>query len=205
MDNDSTTNLASRLQGRDARAAEMLFKRYSQRVAALVRTRVAGKLSRRLDADDVVQSVFRVFFSGVQEGRYHFARGGDLWRLLATIARNKLCELAKQNARQKRAVGREQGFGSEESWLRIAGHPTSTSPVLEMAALDDTLNQIMRRLDPRQVQILELRLQGCSIPEIAAETHRSERTVFRVLKDIKEHLERTSGGTPGGETGGGAA
>lgn len=48
----------------------------------------------------------------------------------------------------------------------------------------------MRRLDPLERRILELRLQGFTQDEIAVQTQRSLRTVCRVLQEIKQQLEQ---------------
>jgi DNA-directed RNA polymerase specialized sigma24 family protein len=57
-------------------------------------------------------------------------------------------------------------------------------------ALADELERLMRRLDPLERRILELRLQGFTQDEIAVQTQRSLRTVCRVLQEIKQQLEQ---------------
>ena len=47
----------------------------------------------------------------------------------------------------------------------------------------------MRDLKPLQRQMVEMRLQGFSLEEIATATDRSERLVRRVLSQIKERLK----------------
>jgi DNA-binding NarL/FixJ family response regulator len=46
----------------------------------------------------------------------------------------------------------------------------------------------MRELTPVQRRIIEMRLQGNTVPEIAAETQRSLATVKRLLHQLKEKL-----------------
>jgi DNA-binding NarL/FixJ family response regulator len=53
--------------------------------------------------------------------------------------------------------------------------------------MGETLRELMARLDPADQQILALKLQGYTVKEIAAEAGKSERTVFRVLDDIRDH------------------
>jgi DNA-directed RNA polymerase specialized sigma24 family protein len=57
----------------------------------------------------------------------------------------------------------------------------------------DTLRELMARLEPTDQEILALRLQGHTTAEIAAAVGRSERTVFRVLDDIRDHVRRLVG------------
>ena len=47
----------------------------------------------------------------------------------------------------------------------------------------------MRQLDPLYRRVMELRLNGYKLEEIAVTVGRSERTVCRVLDEIKWHLE----------------
>jgi DNA-directed RNA polymerase specialized sigma24 family protein len=71
----------------------------------------------------------------------------------------------------------------------VASDPTAS----ETAMLSETLQELMSRLVPADQQILALRLQGFAVAEIAAAVGKSERTVFRVLDDIRDHLRRLLG------------
>ena len=84
MDQGHSVNLVHRWRGGDQKAAEELFRRYANRLIGLARSRLSRKLARRVDPEDVVQSVYRSFFHDVRDGRYDLQRGGDLWRLLVT-------------------------------------------------------------------------------------------------------------------------
>ena len=65
MPDQNSIQLLNRVRSDDSGAAEELFERYLQRLLALVRTRLPGKLARRVDPDDVVQSAYRSFFTGL--------------------------------------------------------------------------------------------------------------------------------------------
>lgn len=60
----------------------------------------------------------------------------------------------------------------------------------EAVALADVLEKLMRDCRPLDARMLELRLQGYTLAEIAVETQRSEGTVWRVLNRVKQHLEQ---------------
>ena len=85
-----TKQLLEELRRGDSAAAGKLHQRYLARLLQLVRQRLAGKLQRRVDPEDIVQSAYRTFFAHANQGDYVLQRGGDLWRLLAAIAINKL-------------------------------------------------------------------------------------------------------------------
>ncbi len=75
------------------------------------------------------------------------------------------------------------------------------SPSEALAAVEE-LEKLMRQLKPTQQRILQLRLQGVSVEEIAETTDRTTRTVYRVLENIRLALEaRLSGdGNVDGQT-----
>jgi DNA-directed RNA polymerase specialized sigma24 family protein len=138
----------------------------------------------------------RSFFSGTREGRYQLEHGGDLWQLLVSITLHKLHKKVRRNTALKRDPGREQSFtagtdGPHPADLLSSGGP---SPI-EAVALVDEVEQVMRRLQPAQRSMLELRLQGYNLEEIATATQKGVTTVRRALKEIKqafEHLYRES-------------
>src|SRR5262245_1209058 len=190
MAEEESGDLVARCRNGDQHAAADLYRLHASRLVGLTRSQLSSKLSRRIDPEDVVQSAYRSFFSNIQDGRYDLERGGDLWRLLVRITLNKLSTQVRRHSRQKRSAQQEVTFGSEDSLLGISagllGHEPSPE---EAVALADHLEQIMRRLKPAQRQVLELRLQGHKLEEIAHEMQRSERTVRRILEEIVEVLE----------------
>src|SRR5271165_5672841 len=100
--------LMARWQSGDSAAADELFRRYADRLAALVRSRLSSKLARRLDPEDVLQSAYRSFFAGARAGRYELKRGGDLWRLLVAITLHKLQDQADYHGAGKRNINIEK-------------------------------------------------------------------------------------------------
>jgi RNA polymerase sigma factor (sigma-70 family) len=188
---DGAGTLVARWRAGDQQAAAELFRRYVTRLTALARSRLSAQLAGRVDPEDVVQSVYRCFFADARAGRYEVERGGDLWQLLVTITLHKLQEQVRQNSRRKRAVQRQQNFGSEESLMGLQPHMLGHEPSpVEALALADQLDQLMRDLEPLHRRMLELRLPGHTVEEIAAATERTERTVRRVLDRITQQLQR---------------
>ena len=196
---DQSGDLVARWSRGDQEAASQLFQRYSNRLIVLARSHLPNKLSQRIDPEDVVQSVYRSFFVRVRDGQYDLKHGGDLWRLMVTITLNKLANEVKRNSRDKRAVEREHHFGSADQLLGIHASMLAREPSpVEAVALTEQVDQLMRRLQPMQRSMLQLRLQGYTLNEIAAELGCSERTVIRVLQGIKQQLEQWSVDGEGG-------
>lgn len=188
---EHSSELLQRWQRGDPAAAEALFSRYFRRLHGLVQVRMSAKMAARFDADDVVQSAFRSFFTGARDGRYVLQRSGDLWRLLAAIAINKLRHEQRRHSAGKRSLDLEQlppplreSMDEETMWL--AHDPTPE----EAAILADEVESLLRPLDAEHRRIVELRLQGHTLNEIALEVRRSQRTVRRIMDLVKQRLER---------------
>jgi RNA polymerase sigma-70 factor (ECF subfamily) len=169
-------------------ATEELFNRYVDRLIGLARKRLAPKLAGRIDPEDVVQSAYRSFFAAAGRGRFQLEQSGDLWRLLAGITLNKLHRQVERNTAKKRDVSKDRGLADEGS-LSVGTDVLSRDPSPdEVVALADELELLMRDLDPRHREMIQLRLQGYQIEEIAAQTQRTQRTVLRALEGIKQKL-----------------
>jgi RNA polymerase sigma factor (sigma-70 family) len=175
--------LLERFRGGDERAAEAIFARYFERLTALARSRLSARLARRIDPEDVVLSVYRSFFIEARAGRFALCRGGDLWRLLSSITRHKLLRQVRHQSAGRRACSAEVPLDQVDEG-RLTGDPLDASPD-EAAALADELELVFAHLDPFGRRVLELRLQGLQIHEIAADTGRSERSVRRSLAHIR--------------------
>ena len=175
--------LLLRCRGGDEDASREIFGRYLVRLTALARSRLAPRLARRTDPEDVVLSAYRSFFVGARDGRFVLQRSGDLWRLLATITLRKLHRQVKRHSADSRDVRRELPAAAE---FDFSQEPTDEKAVL----LADELEAILKPLDPFLRRVLELRLQGQSLEEIAAITMRSERTVRRCLAELREAIAR---------------
>lgn len=191
MPDNESAELLSRFRAGDERAAEQLFNRFAARLIALAGSRLSEKLARRLDAEDVVQSAYRSFFRGARDGRYVLQRSGELWPLLVSITLHKLQHQAERHTAGKRGIDREAAADSVDSCHGLSALALARDPSpLEAAALADEVEALLRHLEPRHRSILELRLQGHNLEEIATEEHCSERTVRRVLEQVKGMLEK---------------
>jgi RNA polymerase sigma-70 factor (ECF subfamily) len=189
--NDPVLDLVARWRQGDQQAANELFRLHAPRLIALARGRLSAQLARRVEPEDVVQSAYRSFFARSQDGQYDLRQGGDLWALLVTITLHKLHNQIKRHTTAGRSIAREATFSSEDSLLGLRAGVSAEAPSpLEAVALIDQVEEVMRGLDADQRRMLELRLQGHTIAEIAAATGLSRRTVGRFLDRVKEKLER---------------
>lgn len=185
---DVSLQLLTRWRDGDQQAAAELYQRYADRLLALTRSRLSPKLAARFDAEDVVQSVCRSFFARARDGQFVLQQSDGLWQLLVAITLHKLRRQVKHHQAQKRAVSQEDN-GQEVFGLPVEALAHDPAPE-EAVALADVLEEVMRGCRPLDCRIIEMRLQGHTLEEIAAQTQRSEVTVWRVLKRVRQQLER---------------
>lgn len=190
MDNTSADLLARYSDGDESAATEM-FRRYVERLTLLARSRMSPKLAARIDPEDVVMSAYRSFFVGARRGQFSLRRSGDLWRLLVSITLHKLYRGAKRHTAEMRSVDLERHI---PQGLDVTGTALSREPTPDEAvALADELEAVMSQLDSFAQRVLELRLQGERLAEIAADTGRSERSVRRSMETIRRQLAQRLG------------
>ena len=165
-------------------AAEALFSKYFKRLTSLARSRLSSRLARRTDPEDIVMSVYRSFFVGARAGRFTLNRGGDLWRLLSAITTHKLFRQVRHEVADRRSVKHEESIDQIDEERIRERQPVATPE--EAMALGDELEWVFGQLDAGARRILELRLQGAQLAEVAQATGRSERTVRRTLAQVRD-------------------
>ncbi len=179
----TSATLLKRICDGESSAANAIFSRYATRLILLARSRLSPSIASRLDPEDVALSAWRSFFVAARHGRFELEAPGDLWRLLAGITLHKLSHQARFHQAARRSVRRTQAL-NEPSRLAVAlldRQPT----VEDVVALADELGAIMAPLKSQARRVLELRLQGKQIADIANELNCSERTVRRMLSRIR--------------------
>jgi RNA polymerase sigma-70 factor (ECF subfamily) len=183
--------LMARLRQGDDEAAQLVFERYARRLIGLAATRLPEWMRSKVDPEDVVQSVFRSFFSRQASGQLELDDWDGLWTMLTVITVRKCGHRLDQFRAARRDVRREVALAaaeddSEPDWQAPDLSPTPTETLL----FGETLEEVLATLKERDRPILVLRLQGYTVPEISAEIGRSERTIHRVLEGVRAHLER---------------
>jgi RNA polymerase sigma-70 factor (ECF subfamily) len=185
---ERSSRLLSRLQAGRESAAASVVGRYAERLLAVARRRLGGRILRRVEPEDVVQSTFRILFSRMRQGAYQPSGSEELWKLLVTIALNKARRQGRHHRAGRRDVARERSTPAalEETVLLAAPGPD------EQASLNEELSHFLERLPERDRPIVELRLQGYSTDEIAKQTGRAERSVRRVLEHVRRRLAESA-------------
>jgi RNA polymerase sigma-70 factor (ECF subfamily) len=191
MSEDSSFDaLLARLRTGDQDAATQIFNRYVRRLVGLARSRLDALTLRKVDPEEVANSALKSFFRGYAGGKFDLEGWDSLWEVLLIITLRKCGRRVEYFRAQRRSVLQEAqpAPGPDDatgSWEAIAREPTPE----EAAMLNETVEQLLASLHERERPILVLALQGYSLPEISERVHRTERTVYRTLKRVKEKLE----------------
>jgi RNA polymerase sigma factor (sigma-70 family) len=177
--------LLEELRTGNREAATLLYRKYSKRLRQLIRTKCSATLARRIEADDILQSVFHAFFKGAARGVYDVPDGEELWPLLLVIAVNKIHTQGSFHLAAKRDVrltcGLDDGDSLEPAAIR---QDSGGAPPLHKLVADEALE----RIPQAQREIVELRVAGYEVEEIAGMVGRSKRTVERLLQSCRSRL-----------------
>lgn len=178
-------SLLRRFRSGSQEAATQLYFRYAERLRHLARAQCSPDLGPRLDEEDIIQSVFGSFFRGASKGDYDVPNGDDLWKLFLVIALNKIRARGAFHRAAKRDVRRT--VVGEEGEEALAASPTEAGG--EEMFLELVVADILERLPPQHRRMVELRLEGYGVAEVAAQTGRSKRSVERVLQEARTKLD----------------
>lgn len=179
---ESGKTTLDRWRAGDQEAAGQLYARFAQRLWWLARRQIGERLQRRVDPDDILQSVFRTFFRRTAQGEYPVADTGSIWFLLVRITLRKVSKAVEREQMQKRDPNHE---AYEEEGRLASRNPTPD----DAAALLDELEFLTARFDERDREIIGLFLDGRPNAEIASRAGLSEATIRRVVDRFKYLLE----------------
>ncbi len=177
--------LLESLRSGDHEAASALYTRYAKRLRQLIRAKCSPQLARRVDAEDIMQSVFCAFFRGASGGCYQVPAGEELWPLLLVIALNKIRTQGSFHRAAKRDVRVTRGLEDAEALRQAVSQLEVDEP---MPFLNLIVQEMLERMPQSQREIVELRMAGYEVEEIAQRVGRSKRTVERLLQTCRRDL-----------------
>jgi RNA polymerase sigma-70 factor (ECF subfamily) len=180
----------ARIQQGDEDAARELLTRYEPEVRLVVRRQLPRILRSRFDSLDFLQSVWGSFFHRLRSGPAEFEDSRHLVAFLARAAKNKVIDEYRRAGSQKQNMSRE-----EPIWLpghrprELEAHDETASQV---ALARETLDRLLDLVPENRRVILELKAEGLSSREIGDRLGMSERTVQRVLEDLRRRVEHSA-------------
>ncbi len=180
----SVATLLDRYRQGDDSAATELYERYAPRLYAATAYRLRRYLASRVDTEDILQSVFRSFFSRVADGQYLVESDQELWKLLFVITLNKIRSAGAHHRAHKRNVFNSDN--AEELEMTPCRHDEAALSFQELRLL---VGELLERLPKFHQEIVKLRLEGYKVNEITEATHCAKRTVERILQDFRRELK----------------
>jgi RNA polymerase sigma-70 factor, ECF subfamily len=172
----------------DPEAESEFWETYAPVIRRLADHHLATGLKRRVDADDVLQSVCRTFFRRARYGRFELGSSDELLRLLCAVTLTKVKQHVRFHLRKRRSVNREVSATSTQS---APNQPVPTTPSSEEEVdFVDMFQKLLNELDEEQQQIVMYRLEGLDNEAIAQKMQCTSRTVRRLLAKVHEGWNR---------------
>ncbi len=187
----SFADLLDQLRRQDPEAAAAVFQCYHRRLIGLARKRLDGRLRRKLDPEDVVQSVFRTVFRRLGEGQFDLADWDSLWGLLTCVTVRRCRHWkryfhAQGHDFQRETTPQAGASGSGVSWEFLDDEPGPE----EALVLAETVEQILKGLNEQEQQVVIQSLQGADVAEVSQAVGYSQSKVYRVLRHVRRRLEQ---------------
>jgi RNA polymerase sigma-70 factor (ECF subfamily) len=180
----SDHSLLRRFRAGQPDAATALYLRYADRLYNLAQSQCGCDLAARVDPEDIVQSVFRTFFRRVVSGDYDVPEGEELWKLFLVIALNKVRSTGEYHRAAKRDVRlTKSGVVYDEAVQNAQARDDVALETLQLVIQD-----ILQTLPTSQRAIIELRIEGYGVEEIAKSAGRAKRFVERALQEFRGKL-----------------
>ena len=111
--------------------------------------------------------------------------GEELWRLLLVLALNKIRAKGAFHRAAKRDVRRTVASSEVDQIIPATGSHDEAAYARLQLVIDDALGQL-----PASYQaMVEFRIQGYEVAEIASKTGRSKRSVERILQEARRQLD----------------
>jgi predicted Ser/Thr protein kinase len=171
------------IEGESSVEPAYLYQKYAPKLFRLANKHLSPKLRKRVEPDDILQSVFRSFFCRYQN-EIETLSSNELWKLLITITINKIRRQGRFHSAEKRDWHSEQELSAVSSNFEGTDYREPSSS--DLVAMCDELAWLNRQLNPEQRRCLEMRLQGSDTTEIATELRTTDRTIRRWLKGIQD-------------------
>jgi RNA polymerase sigma-70 factor (ECF subfamily) len=182
MGPDPLDALLDRLSTGDEQAAAEVFRTCEPYLRVVVRRQMPAALRAKFDSVDIVQSAMADVLDGFREGGWKFADAAHLRAFLVKVTRNRFIDRYRQN---KTATEREEAETTAQLENTVRRADPSPSEVVQA---NDLWARMLNLCPPHHRPILEMKRDGASLDEIAAQTHLHPSSVRRILYDLARRL-----------------
>jgi RNA polymerase sigma-70 factor (ECF subfamily) len=188
-DDPTFRDLMRRVRAGDAAAATELVRTYEPAIRRAVRVRLEDtRLQRLCDSMDICQSVLASFFLRATAGQYDLEQPEQLFKLLVSMARNKLTDEARRQAAECRGGGRVA-----EGEVRALDRPDPAGSPSEQLIGQELLDEFRKRLSDEERQLADRRALGQEWTDIAAELGGSPEALRKRLTRAVDRVARELG------------
>jgi RNA polymerase sigma factor (sigma-70 family) len=196
MTDQPLDSLLEKLCGGDRAAAERVFLAFEPYLRMVVRKKLPGRLRAKFDSMDVVQSVWADVLRGFREAGWRFADDAHLRAFLVKLTRHRFIDHLR---RHRTAVARERPLGE----LMQADEPLSQLPTpSELVQATELGERMLALCLPAHREIVQLRMRGMPVAEIATRSGLHVGSVHRIFHDLacRVAVDRRSLAPRAGET-----
>lgn len=164
MSEEFVTLLAAAREG-DPQALLEIARQYEPKLRIVARVQLGPALRPYLDSVDLVQSVHRSLMVGLRDEKFDISSPDNLIALTLTMLRRKI---ARQWRRMRKQTRHDQGISDTSQMAQLLTELSAppNDPLAEVAFREAVLT-LCETLDPVDQQIIILRLEDYSAPEIA--------------------------------------
>jgi len=179
----------------DADAARQLVEHFEPEIRREIRIRLTDpRLRRVVDSMDICQSVMGNFFVHAVLGQMDVSHPNQLFRLLTTMAKNKIIDRHRRETVRRETVRRRALIDCESGQQYDShGEPVEKTPVESEFENDERILRVMNLLTDEEKEIAAFRREGMPWKEISkrlgstSESLRKQltRACSRVLDQIE--------------------
>jgi RNA polymerase sigma factor (sigma-70 family) len=144
-------------------------------------------LRSRFDSLDFLQSVWGSFFHRVKTVPTEFDDGRHLVAFLARAAKNKVIDEYRRAGSQKGDMRREEPLWTEGDRPKDLAAQMETAS--QVAVANEAFTKLRDLVPEERRALLELKAEGLSSREIGERLGISERTVQRVLEELRRRVD----------------
>ncbi|MEW6745056.1 MAG: sigma-70 family RNA polymerase sigma factor [Planctomycetota bacterium] len=189
---DDTEWLVRRAREGDDEAREKLFGMYREPVRRAVRLRLGNMLRRRVEVNDVVQSVL---LAAVRDlGQFEYRGEGAFLHWLNRIVENRVRDKLKREMCGKRDVRREQSVGGEfgaTTGVDPTAHLPTPSRILSNREDIERIEAAIDCLPPDMKEVIILRkYENLPWKDVAGELGQTEAAVRHLFARALSSLSR---------------